>query len=180
MFKLFETKHGSHLYGTAHAGSDLDYFCVVEKQKKASHDSKPGFSRQTFKKSEEGLLIDMTVVDLTTFMVGCEKGVPQYLEAMFSQEPEVDLIEDMRRGYVAGATSVQTYLRTIKGFSYDERDKGNKMKRHALRLAYNVRGILEEGRFDPRLSPEQVVEFTELSTKTSDEVYEAAMTIVWN
>lgn len=50
------------------------------------------------------------------------------------------------------ATTVGTYARTIKSFSFAP---DFKRRRHALRLAANLRDLLEHGRFDLRLQPGQ-------------------------
>ena len=179
MTYLFSTIHGSHLYGTDHDASDFDYFTVVEKQPYRGG-SRPRWSRQTLTSDERGAVQDHTVVDLSTFLLGCEKGAPQYLEAMFSSNPIIDKISEFRSGFRVGTSVIDTYLRTIKSFSLSDRYDAEKKRRHALRLAVNARSILECGRFDPRLSPEQVVEFTELAKKDPHEVYEMALNIVWN
>lgn len=179
MTYIFATQHGSYLYGTAHSESDRDMFTVVAKEPYRTHNSKPRLSRQIWGTAEDGTLTDSLMVDFSTFMLGCEKGVPQYLEAMFSREAYIDKIEDFRNNFRVGTAVIPTYLRTIRHFSHDERQP-EKRKRHALRLAANARSILERGRFDPRLSPEQVVQFTEQARQTPDEVYELAMNMIWN
>ena len=176
---LLSTLHGSHLYGTSHSDSDTDYFSVVDLTTRKTHNKKNKHSKQVIERTPDGQVVDRTVVALSTFMHGCELGVPQYLEAMFCTDPIIDVFPDFRASYRVGTAVIPTYIRVIKSFSYNEKSDRLKKRRHALRLAANARSILGTGRFDPRLSPEQVVEFTELAEKTSDEVYEIAMNIIW-
>lgn len=161
---LFATPHGSHLYGTAHAESDFDRFVVVTKQPYATHNAKSKYAKQTIRGG-----VDETVVDLTTFLNGCWKGVPQYLEAMFSPFPEMDRIAELRANYRVGTGVLSTYLRTIKSFSFDTRDGGVKKRRHALRLGLNGRDILQYGRFNPRLDEGVAAKLYELASDEDPE-----------
>lgn len=146
MTVLFRTRHGSHLYGLAHAGSDEDWYTVIAKR----GGMRKRDARQTIMNG-----LDSTVVDLSTFMHNCDMGVPQALEAMFSTEAEIDLLTDMRASYrINTANMVGTYKRTIKNFLLD--DPTYKKRRHALRLFMNLSTALETGRFDPRLSEREI------------------------
>lgn len=144
---LFSTVHGSHLYGTAHSGSDRDMFTVVTRLPHVSHNAKSKYAKQTIKSG-----LDETVVDLSTFMNGCWKGVPQYLEAMFSDKAVYDRLGTFRHSFRVGSSVLPTYLRTMKAFAYDERDGGVKKRRHALRLGLNAREISLHGRFNPTMT----------------------------
>lgn len=167
---LFKTVHGSHLYGLAHAGSDEDYFVVIAKE--SSHRRK----RYATQNIVNG--VDTTTVDLGTFLVGCQKGVPQYLEAMMSQVPEVDLIAPLRAGFVASSGVYDTYLRTMKSLALQDTFKE---KRHALRLAINMRDLRLSGRFNPRLGPHAVAAATAMAEHCDGEfVYETAKRIAWS
>ena len=141
---LFSTPHGSHLYGLAHEGSDRDTYTVVTRAPHVEQRSRARYARQTIKGSE-----DEFVIDLSTFLLLCDKGVPQALEAMWSQSPTVDLLGALRGGYRASTPVIGTYLRTIKSFA---RAGDYKRRRHALRLALNARDILHFGFFNPRLT----------------------------
>lgn len=148
MTVLFRTQHGSHLYGLAHAESDEDFYTVI---------ANPGSKRKKYAKQTIHDGLDSTVVSLSTFMHFCYMGVPQALEALFSEEPEVDLLTDFRNSYrINTSTTVATYRRTIKNFSRDG-DGGFKKRRHSIRLAFNLRTMLEAGRFNPRMSHEEIV-----------------------
>lgn len=148
MRTLLRTIHGSHLYGLAHDNSDVDYYVVVD----------DGRARQTI---NDG--IDTNTLSFDKFISLCYKGVPQALEAMFSQQADIDEISYFRNGWKAGGSEVvDTYRRTIKSLSFDERHT-TKYRRHAARLAYNLRDIVEHGRFNPRLDDFQISMVTGIS-----------------
>lgn len=143
---LFHTVHGSHLYGTAHENSDRDYFTVfsnVEGRRKARN------ALQTIEGD-----VDSLKTDLSTFMLYAHKGVPQYLEAMYSREPEVDgLGEAFRLRFTPTlGEAVNTYRRTIDNF-YEAGDLKRKM--HAWRLWFNLQKIMAGVVFDPKLTENQ-------------------------
>lgn len=172
---LLQTPHGSHLYGTSHSESDFDIFTVVTKKPYGVHNSKQKYAKQRIKDG-----IDETVVDMSTFMAGAARGVPQYLEALFSPIANIDQITELRKSYFAGYEVIPRYLRTIKSFSYDTRVGGKKKKRHALRLGLDARDILRYGRFNPRLSSglaEELQYWAE--TLDADSCYEKAINFVW-
>lgn len=148
---LFRTVHGSHLYGMAHAGSDLDYYEVIPNK---------GRERKRYAKQSIKDGIDRTIVDFSTFRQFCDDGVPQALEACFAPAPEVDHISDFRAAYrVDTARMVARYRRTIKSFSV-----GNaKQRRHALRLMINLDEAVITGRFNPVLSKPVIEAITRLA-----------------
>lgn len=169
---LFKTLHGSHLYGLATPSSDTDYFTVVTKNDSTTAHTRKRYARQSI---VDG--IDSTVVDLGTFLIGCEKGVPQFLEAMFSPEAiGDDNITDLRAGYRVGSGVYDTYLRTMKSFAMSDTYK---TKRHALRLALNMWEMRATGRFNPRLSDFNVRLINKVADYDSDSVYTAALTWAW-
>lgn len=145
---LFRTVHGSHLYGTAHEGSDRDYYVVVRDN--PTH--KTRFSRQTIRDG-----VDTNVVDLSTWLHYVEIGVPQACEALFSRKADVDLISDLRESYRLSSSAWDRYLRTAINFVTAYGD--HKRIRHGFRLAVNLREIRETGRFNPTLTP-KMAEFT--------------------
>lgn len=167
---LFKTIHGSRLYNLHHADSDYDYFTVIDKVKT----KRAKYARQTI---VDGL--DSNVVDFGTFMNGCARGVPQYLEAMFSPKPEIDKISSLRAGYRVGShEAIDRYLRTIKSFAMSEKD-AYKRKRHALRLALNLHDIRDRGYFNPTLSAVDVELISTLANLTAEQVYNDALAIAW-
>lgn len=141
--EVFRTVHGSHLYGLAHAGSDEDTFIVTFEDH--------GKARQTM------VGIDDTVrVGWRTFLERAMSGSHQSCEALFSAQkvwtPDgrglLPLIEGVR---VTGGDVMHKYERTIKKFAHGDFKK----RRHAARLAINLRGLRTYGRFEPELTEEE-------------------------
>lgn len=74
---VLSTVHGSHLYGLAHANSDLDTYEVVVGGDK-------NFARQSNRET------DALRLHLSRFQRSVRDGVPQALEALFSPVAEYD------------------------------------------------------------------------------------------
>lgn len=165
---LFSTVHGSRLYGLATPESDEDFYTVVDKVKT----NKKKFAKQTIVDR-----VDSTVVDLGTFLHFCEIGVPQACEAMMSQQPIVDKIGGLRSGYRLTTQAYDRYLRTIKSFALSE---GYKQKRHALRLALNLKEIGKTGRFNPTLTPQDAAWISSMANKSHGDVYGLALCTAWD
>lgn len=115
-------------------------------------------------------------MDFSTWMQYCVKGVPQCLEAMFSQMPLEDQLSEFRSSFRVSTQVYETYFRTIKSFALHEEYK---RKRHALRLALNLREMGKTGRFNPTLSPEDVAYVSRMATKGNEDVYGLALSIAW-
>jgi len=146
METLFRTIHGSNLYGLAHENSDEDYYTVLANRPRR----RSRYAKQTIVDN-----IDSMVVDLSTFTRYADLGVPQALEAMFSSYAEIDLIEDYRLSYRANmANARDRYTRTIKSFALND---DFKRRRHAFRLCLNLIVLMDTGRFNPRLSPQEAI-----------------------
>lgn len=142
---LLRTIHGSHLYGLNHSNSDIDYYTVVTNK---DNRRKATYAKQTILDG-----VDSTVIDLSTFMKQVHAGVPQALEALFSQKAEVDVLTHLRKSYrIDTARAVVTYRRTIKNFSFED----EKHRRHAVRLCFNLEELIQTGRFNPTLNPTQI------------------------
>ncbi len=168
---LFKTPHGSHLYGLAHSGSDEDFYTVLETQR----NSRRRFSRQTI---VDG--VDSMVVDLPTWLLYCEAGVPQALEAMYSHMPLHDDITALRAGYRVTTQAWDKYLRTITNFIYVAKESGAKSyksKRHALRLAVNMNEFSHKGYFNPTLDDNMIDFVSDYAHKDTDVVYATARLI---
>lgn len=146
---LLETPHGSHLYGLANADSDLDSFKVI-----ADNPTVKGkYARQKIYEID-GDTYDETLTDMSTFALYAGKGVPQYLEAMWSQQTTVDEIHEWRMSFSPDYYRTQdTYVRTIRNF-YDKPEF--KRKRHAYRLVMNLLDFRSEGIFNPTLNEEEL------------------------
>lgn len=145
MSLIFETVHGSHLYGLNHAESDRDVFFVTDSDSRHSRHSM---------NSETGL--DQVRTGLKTFLRRVEEGSHQSVEALFSpykfwHQPEyAPMIESIR---VTGGAVFAKYERTIKNFCH-----GNfKKRRHACRLALNLASLRESGRFNPAMTETEKV-----------------------
>jgi predicted nucleotidyltransferase len=159
---LFKTIHGSHLYGLNHKGSDEDYYTVIVADNKTSSTAH-NKSKQTIKNG-----IDSLQVSLNHFVKLAQDGSHQALEAMFSQKVTGDVIEDMRKNYYVGTNIFMIYERTIRNFSLSE---DFKRRRHALRLTLNLNEMMETGRFNPTLTPEQAATITHKTNATFDEYF---------
>lgn len=167
---LFKTVHGSRLYGLAHAGSDEDFYTVVTKGKQA----RARYAKQKIDGNEDSM-----VVDFGTWVDMCKSGVPQALEAMFSNMPVGDdRIADFRRSFRTGPECWERYFRTIKSFALSE-DDSLKRRRHALRLALNLNEMARTGRFNPTLSAEDARYITWMSSKGHEDVYGLGLCLAW-
>ena len=94
---MFSTIHGSRLYGLNHADSDNDRFELYWGKRRA---------RQKISGKE-----DVLAVSWDQFYAGVTKGVPQYLEALYSPYKACHMhIPTLRPGY---ESTITTYLRTI-------------------------------------------------------------------
>lgn len=139
---LLRTVHGSHLYGLNHKDSDYDTFEVYENQ----------IGRIKARNAKQSITDDDDVVrtDLSTFMLYATKGVPQYLEAMWSTMADVDHISDMRYAFQPDLYETErTYVRTIKNFV---KEGSYKRRRHAWRLHLNLSELHGTGQFNPTLT----------------------------
>lgn len=143
---IFETVHGSHLYGLAHEDSDMDLYKVYE-----------GAGDQLKQSVHAG--VDVVRGDLEAFLLRALSGSHQSCEALFSlvkqfspgmQEKWGPFLSGLR---VGGPEVYSKYERTITKFCYGD----YKRRRHAIRLRYNLQDIRESGRFNPRMTPEQIV-----------------------
>lgn len=174
---LFKTVHGSRLYGLSHAGSDEDFYTVVTKKPidtSYNRQIRARYAKQKITGDEDSM-----VVDFGTWIEMCKSGVPQALEAMFSNMViGDDRIADFRASFQCGTGVYEKYFKTIKSFALSE-DPGTKKRRHALRLALNLNEMARKGRFNPTLSEEDARYITNMSYKTHEDVYGLAMCIAW-
>lgn len=142
---IFETVHGSHLYGLEHEGSDMDLYKVYEND--GTTDLKQSIHAG----------VDTVRGSLDAFLKRATSGSHQSVEALFSpvkqwhpgmEEKYGPFIEGFR---VSGGEAFAKYERTIHKFCY-----GNyKKRRHAVRLWLNLRDLRTYGRFNPRLDLDQ-------------------------
>jgi hypothetical protein len=171
---LFKTVHGSRLYGLSHDGSDEDFYTVVSKVKT----NKAKYSTHKIVGDT-----DSVVVDMGTWLRYCEMGVPQALEAMFSNMAVVDHLAPLRAQYHVGTEVYARYLRTIKSFALnDDPDeyKAMKKRRHAVRLALNMNEMRERGRFNPTLHVREIQLVNNLAARSGEQVYDLSLKIAWS
>lgn len=140
MDRVFTTKHGSHLYGLAHADSDRDTFIVT------FEDS--GRALQTMNGRE-----DEVRVGWRTFLDRAKSGSHQSCEALFSDyklwTPEGRALQPMIEGTrVQGGDVFLKYERTIRKFAFGT----YKQRRHGARLYLSLVGLRLDGRFNPTLT----------------------------
>jgi hypothetical protein len=158
---VFTTIHGSHLYGMAHEGSDKDTFIVTTSTaSKARH-----------RVSQDGT-IDRVTVGLDLFLRRAFEGSHQAVEALFSPYKEWGdtPVASFHRAYlegmrITGGNVFAKYERTIKTFCYGD----FKRRRHAVRLSLNLRGLRENGMFNPVLSTVGVATVNYYATHHKDE-----------
>lgn len=137
---VLQTPTGSRLFGLDNEDSDYDQMIVYSDNRRAEH----------HKIGDQ----DITATGLSDFMWKCNRGSPQYLDAMFSQQATVDVIADLRKQYrTTYAAVLPTYTRLIKhlwftGVEEDDRKK----RRHAVRLYRNLKDIDLYGRYNPSMS----------------------------
>lgn len=140
--EIFSTIHGSHLYGLAHAWSDVDVFCVTDSEERKSRHVQSG-------------KYDTVYVGFSTFMERANSGSHQAVEALFSQQKHWALEEYrpvIEKAFVCGPEVFAKYERTIKKFCFGD----FKRRRHAVRLSFNLRDLRDTGRFNPEMDSIQV------------------------
>lgn len=154
---LLRVAHGSHLYGTAHAGSDWDFYEVLEPSGSGNPwTTRYGTSEQAFCGRE-----DVVRKDLGQWMREVAAGVPQACEAAWAR-PEmagVDLIRPLRFGLRVGSAGWPAHRRAMRNFAtgYGARTEeyAAKRARHAVRIALNLRDLRERGRYDPTMAADR-------------------------
>lgn len=142
---IFETVHGSHLYGLAHSGSDRDLYKVYE-----------GTGLHLKQSVHAG--IDVVRGDLEAFVRRAQTGSHQSCEALFSPVKQYAPGMEERWGpfldgfRVTGRDVFEKYERTITKFCYGD----YKRRRHAARLHLSLTGLRRDGRFNPQLDEDEV------------------------
>lgn len=151
MSVIFQTVHGSRLYGLATPQSDNDQFIVTS-----------GDSRKV-KHRQRGTL-DTTEASVHLFLELAASGSHQSVEALFSphkkwgDESYRPLIDSYR---ITGQEVFEKYERTITKFAFSD----FKRRRHAARLAINLQQLRESGRIIPTLTEDQRDRVTRLATE---------------
>jgi hypothetical protein len=157
---VFGTVHGSHLYGLDHDGSDKDLFFVTTDMGdgKANHYVADGY--------------DIVELGLGTFLARIHNGSHQSVEALFSDRKiwgDASYRAMLDGMVVTGPRVRETYLRTIKKFSFGD----FKRRRHAGRLAVNLWQLNYIGQCVSALEANGAVTVNEWATKFEGvELYE--------
>lgn len=148
------TVHGSHLYGLAHADSDDDMYTVADLSMSRAVQGVTGKD-------------DNTIVPLDVFMDACWSGQPKALEALWSPHATTSpMMAEFARTFRVGAGTAQdSFRRTSEHFFRDGKIESMKNRRHALRLAVQLRGIMESGRFNPELNAHTKSLLTRIATE---------------
>ena len=155
---IFETPHGSHLYGLAHPGSDKDLFSVYDfKRPKASH-----------KVTNE---LDHVRIGVFRFLDLAYSGAHQSVEALFSPYKEWtderwrSMLENVR---ITDGAAFNKYERTIRSFCYGD----FKRRRHAVRLNWGLQELRESGTLNPVMSEAQIRDANNYAKDMHDEELE--------
>lgn len=155
---IFKTVHGSHLYGTAHEGSDRDIYEVYEGSE----------TKLTQRVSGQD---DVVRGDLEAFLLRALSGSHQSLETLFSPVKEWEPGMEEKYGAflsglrVTGRDVFEKYERTIKTFCYGD----FKRRRHAVRLNTDLRWLRRTGRFNPQMDEFEVLLSLELASRFEGE-----------
>lgn len=170
---ILKVVHGSYLYGLDHPQSDRDYYQVYD------------FPWKLYRPRQQSHHIidthgDTTTVSLEKFTDSCIKGVPQSLEALFSDSSKwlhydnswYDKSKEIKTSLASNIPSVlETYRRTAWSFFLDDHFKKN---RHALRLCLNAKDLKAKGSFDPTLKPdvrEEITRIANLPRRQREEIF---------
>lgn len=157
---LLFTQHGSHLYGLANEYSDKDSYTVflggTGKMKR--------YARQHVDSDKN----DVTALHLSRFVNSVLKGSPQALEALYSQQANID--PQYKAFFNALRPSpyrvITMYRKLAMNFAFEESPteyKAFKTARHAFRLALNLNTFVQHGRFNPELTQQQAEYITGLA-----------------
>lgn len=158
---LLITKHGSHLYNTSHAMSDIDMY-VIYKFAWNGYKLNKLISQSIDDES------DTTKVHLSKFETQVIKGVPQALEALYAPRDKWLDYDPVWPAMGHGIKTLvpqhieailETYRRTALNFINGGDEK---RARHAFRLLVNARQ-LKLGDMNPSLTPQEVASITTLA-----------------
>lgn len=158
---MLDVVHGSHLYGLAHPGSDVDRFVVLRRRPVVFAGEPVSQARREWIGQEILGDHDTTVVEFGTFVAYASAGAHQHVEAMCAQGPVVladRLVAyrcSFRVAYAAARSKYVGAVATFAGLPTRTRPRVAeptvKQRRHALRLAFNLRQLAATGRCTPTL-----------------------------
>lgn len=155
MSTILRTIHGSHLYGLAHADSDVDHYTII-------NDGAKDYAHQEIHDGD-----DQFVIHLDEFIKHAAGGVPQALESLNSPRADIDhRYLPMLRGLRPNIDEARArYRRTVRNFAHNNGGRTGsaarnvdpiKLKRHAVRLCFNLNDLMLYGRFNPELTEKQI------------------------
>lgn len=158
---LLKVITGSRQHGFAGENSDFDVYEI--------YSSKEDFPSRSGKPEnhvmENG--VDLVQMTLSRFMERATYGSHQILDIMFAKNPEVDHITALRKGFIVSSYVYLKFIQVIIDLVY----AGDMKKmRHALRIAYNLKELVETGQYVPELSPEIRGIILQVASGTVDEV----------
>lgn len=184
---LLRVLHGSHLYGTAHAGSDEDWYEVLEGEPGGNPwTSRYGLSRQALDGRR-----DTVQKDLGTWLREVQAGVPQACEAAWATRGvEVDEVRELRLGLRVGSAGWARHRRAMRNFACAYWSGGGagapdeyamKRARHAVRLARSLALLGRDGRYDPTMTPAEADACRRVAASLGpgDELWETCDTIAF-
>ena len=160
---IFQTVHGSRLYGLSHSGSDNDRYIVTTGDYRPRHDV-TGES-------------DTVMVGFPRFLRYAQMGSHQSVEALFSPlkgwHSRRDQIEPhLLQMRIGGPVVAAKYERTIHAFCHGD----FKRRRHAARLSFNLADLRRYGRFSPIMLQDDIQLATELATQLEgDDLWHALL-----
>ena len=133
---ILRTVHGSRLYGLAGPNSDEDIFTVYP----------------TGRNSQKIIgTIDYIDWNLPTFIKNVGEGIPQALEALWSEQAFIadEYKPWFSKMYPNFISMVDNYSSTMHSSVLQGTAKGNQ---RAMRMAYNLGEAYEYGKFNPTIS----------------------------
>ena len=132
---IFATVHGSYLYGTAHAESDLDFYVVVE-------GGKP--TKKIFN-TENGYTIDVSQKPVENFVRLLQEGTHEAIEALYSpyavwdgSSTWYDFLKSQRVNVASFAKKHLSAADSFRRMAEAKPEKAEKLLAHADRLEHNV------------------------------------------
>lgn len=160
---LFETLGGSHLYGLAHAGSDLDTFRAYTGTEGRSN----RHGRQTIQGADDSL-----EMPLGAWLTQAANGTPQALEHLWSPLAAPGPLDAMRFNFRPDtARAARSYhnaaLSLLTLGAHADEARRRKSYRHALRLIWNFNTLLTDGMFNPRMTEAAAARATEMAAENT-------------
>lgn len=140
---LLKVLTGSRQHGFFTETSDFDVYEIYSSiEDFNSHAGRP--EKQTIKDD-----MDVVQMTLSRFVERASFGSHQVLDVMFAKETEVDVLTALRHGFNVSPYAYEKFREVIIDLALLDEPKKH---RHALRIAYNLKELVETGRYTPELS----------------------------